>query len=62
MLSYTAEATDKKAGMRLDELSAFVAAAYAAGHPGDAEVNALITFRGRIKQLAAQTETRVTRG
>ena len=47
---------DKKVGMTLDEMSAFVAQAYSMGIPGDTRLEVNQGIRLQVKMIAAETK------
>lgn len=50
----TADATDPKAGMTLDELAAFVQRCMKLGQPGDTPIRAVLGWGGQIKTIRSQ--------
>lgn len=58
MITNTAEADDRKLGMTLDELAAFVQATTRLGLPGDARITVSIGWSGQIESITAAGEAR----
>ena len=58
MITNTAEADDRKLGMTLDELAAFVQAAMRLGLPGDARITVSIGWSQQVESITAAGEPR----
>lgn len=51
-------ARNRKSGLTLDELRAFVVQANTAGVPGDSPVHAVVGFRSQVQALEARPDKR----
>lgn len=47
----TRDAADKKAGLTLDELGAFVQACHRLGHPGDTPIRAAVGWQAQMTSI-----------
>ena len=58
MITNTAKADDRKLGMTLNELEAFVQASMRLGLPGDARITVTIGWSGQVESVTAAGEAR----
>ena len=58
MITNTAQADDRKIGITLDELAAFVQASTQLGLPGDARITVDIGWSGQVESITAAGEAR----